>query len=303
MADVKISGLPASTIPLAGTEVLPIVQGGVTKKVAVSDLTAGRSVSMASLGVGTATPALLADVVFSSAGDGIRVLNTLATGFADIRVGNDSNANLGILRVGGSTIGNIYQNTITLLTAGGYNIQIAPQGVLTMAFDPSANATLTSGNLVIGTSGKGIDFSATAGTGTSELLADYEEGTWTMGLSFGGGTTGITYTVNTGRYIKIGKSVTVTGFLLLSSKGSSAGAAQITGLPYTIGAGNPSQSVAATRFGNSTFVGQYFFAGSIGTTTLDAGVDNGVTGTPANLLDTNFANNSLIQISYTYFVD
>jgi hypothetical protein len=48
MADVKISGLPASTTPLAGTEVLPIVQSSTTKKVAVSDLTAGRSVSATS---------------------------------------------------------------------------------------------------------------------------------------------------------------------------------------------------------------------------------------------------------------
>jgi hypothetical protein len=55
MADVKISALPASTTPLAGTEVLPIVQSGVTKKVAVSDLTAGRAVSAASLAL-TTTP-------------------------------------------------------------------------------------------------------------------------------------------------------------------------------------------------------------------------------------------------------
>ena len=45
MADVKISGLPASTTPLAGTEVLPIVQGGQTRQVSVANLTAGRSVS------------------------------------------------------------------------------------------------------------------------------------------------------------------------------------------------------------------------------------------------------------------
>lgn len=45
MADVKISALPASTTPLAGTEVLPIVQGGTTKQVSVANLTAGRAVS------------------------------------------------------------------------------------------------------------------------------------------------------------------------------------------------------------------------------------------------------------------
>jgi hypothetical protein len=43
MADTKISALPASTTPLAGTEVLPIVQSSATKQVSVANLTAGRS--------------------------------------------------------------------------------------------------------------------------------------------------------------------------------------------------------------------------------------------------------------------
>jgi hypothetical protein len=174
-----------------------------------------------------------------------------------------------------------------------------------LRIDSTGDVTLSTGNLIQGTAAKGINFTAnTPAAGmTSELLNWYEEGTWTMGLSFGGGTTGITYTVNTGRYIRIGKSVTVTGFLLLSSKGSSTGAAVLTGLPFTIGAGNPSQSVAAIRIANTTFIGQYQAVSSIGTTNIDLGVDNGATGTPGNLVDTNFANNSLIQLSYTYFVD
>lgn len=45
MADKKISQLPAATTPLAGTEVLPIVQGGTTDQVSVANLTAGRAVS------------------------------------------------------------------------------------------------------------------------------------------------------------------------------------------------------------------------------------------------------------------
>jgi hypothetical protein len=49
MADVKISALPAASTPLAGTEVLPIVQGGITEKVSVANLTAGRDVSVNSL--------------------------------------------------------------------------------------------------------------------------------------------------------------------------------------------------------------------------------------------------------------
>jgi hypothetical protein len=49
MADKKISALTGAATPLAGTEVLPIVQSGSTVKVSVANLTAGRSVVAASL--------------------------------------------------------------------------------------------------------------------------------------------------------------------------------------------------------------------------------------------------------------
>ena len=97
----------------------------------------------------------------------------------------------------------------------------------------SGDVTLSTGNLVIGTSGKGIDFSATAGTGTSELLADYEEGTWTPTPKFGGGNTGMTYT-SSGYYTKVGNSVTVWGTFSISANGSSTGNMTIEGLPYSI---------------------------------------------------------------------
>lgn len=58
MADLKISQLTSATTPLAGTEVVPLVQSGSTKKVAVSNLTAGRAVSGASFAVtGSSVPA------------------------------------------------------------------------------------------------------------------------------------------------------------------------------------------------------------------------------------------------------
>lgn len=62
MADKKISALTAASTPLAGTEVLPIVQGGATVKVAVSDLTAGRAVSATALTMttGNLTPSTAA---------------------------------------------------------------------------------------------------------------------------------------------------------------------------------------------------------------------------------------------------
>lgn len=65
MADTKISALPASTTPLAGTEVLPIVQSGVTRQVSVADLTAGRSMSAAELTLSTG------NLIIGTAGKGI----------------------------------------------------------------------------------------------------------------------------------------------------------------------------------------------------------------------------------------
>ena len=79
-----------------------------------------------------------------------------------------------------------------------------------LGFDTSGNGTLYAGNLVIGTSGKGIDFSATPGTGTSELFDDYEEGTWTPTITNVTGTYTST-TVNYAQYTKIGE--VVYGFL------------------------------------------------------------------------------------------
>lgn len=38
MSDVKISGLPAITLPVSGVDVLPLVQGGVTKKLSIGEL-------------------------------------------------------------------------------------------------------------------------------------------------------------------------------------------------------------------------------------------------------------------------
>jgi hypothetical protein len=54
MADLKISALPASTTPLAGTEVLPIVQSSATRQVSVANLTAGRTQTSNGIVQGTA---------------------------------------------------------------------------------------------------------------------------------------------------------------------------------------------------------------------------------------------------------
>ena len=136
MADTKISALTASTTPLAGTEVLPIVQSGVTKQVSVANLTAGRAIS-------------------------------------------------------------------------------------------ATQMTLTTGNLIVA-NGQGVDFSATPGTGTSEVLSDYEEGTWTPTDA---SSAGLTFTAASGRYVKIGRYVFCAGSITYPVTASAAEAIW-GGLPF-----------------------------------------------------------------------
>jgi len=126
--------------------------------------------------------------------------------------------------------------------------------------------TYQTGNVVIGTAGKGIDFSATADTTqgesspgasmTSELLDDYEEGSWTPGLgdnSSGDGESQA-YTSRMGTYTKIGRLVFVSCYMRPSSLGNLTGSqtARIYGLPFNVGAdsthGRPAVAVSGGSF-------------------------------------------------------
>ena len=96
-----------------------------------------------------------------------------------------------------------------------------------LRFEPfEKNVVVSNGNLVIETSGQGIDFSATAGTGTSELLDDYEEGTWTPEVTTGTVT-------GSGNYTKIGDLVTVRGVLTSFSDRTTAANIIVGGLPFS----------------------------------------------------------------------
>lgn len=167
MADTKISALPASTTPLAGTEVLPIVQSSATKQVSVANLTAGRAISVTQL-------------------------------------------------------------------------------------------TLTTGNVIVA-SGQGIDFSATSsgsGTMTSELLADYEEGTWTPEFAPSGGSfAAITQDSYIGTYTKIGRVVYITGACRTDNLDvtGATGYITITGLPFTVGGYGAASIIRAELFATEPY--------------------------------------------------
>ena len=93
------------------------------------------------------------------------------------------------------------------------------------------DVTVSTGNLVIGTSGRGIDFSAASGSASgsnNSLLDDYEEGTWTPTFDGNAGTN----TSGNCTYIKIG-NVVHCFFRATHPTTSSPSYATITGLPFT----------------------------------------------------------------------
>ena len=102
---------------------------------------------------------------------------------------------------------------------------------------PKSGGTMTD-NLAF-VDGKGIDFSATSGSGTSEVLSDYEEGVWTPSLtSAGGNFTTIAYGDQSGKYTKIGRMVKIRGNLYTTgpiTAGSASGQVYIAGIPFTAG--------------------------------------------------------------------
>lgn len=109
-------------------------------------------------------------------------------------------------------------------------------------FDGTSDVTLAKLNTSTHTltwvvSGGQLEFPASQNASTdSNTLDDYEEGTFTPGLAFGGASVGMTYSSQVGTYVKIGKSVICQMFITLSAKGSSVGALTMTGLPFTSGA-------------------------------------------------------------------
>lgn len=126
-------------------------------------------------------------------------------------------------------------------------------------------------------------------------LAGYQEGAWTPGITFGGAAVGVTYGAsNGGRFTRVGRLCVATFLLQLSSKGSSTGAAQITGLPF---AAIASPVLASLAVGWAASI-----AGVSGT--LQGSLANGGTGVTlyassggasSPLSSSNFTNSSQIQ--------
>ena len=118
--------------------------------------------------------------------------------------------------------------------AGESSIECVPNGEVSLHHNNNKSLETTSdggvkaqGNYIVGTSGRGIQFNA-SDSGSSEILDDYEEGTWTAALS-----DGETCTSSSTRYTKIGCLVTVYAYITnFSDFNGNNNNFKITGLPF-----------------------------------------------------------------------
>jgi hypothetical protein len=293
MADKKISQLTGATAPLAGTEVLPIVQSGSTVKVSIDDVTKGRTVNassfdtdVAAAGVTLSGTTLAADgtntnidISVTPKGSGRLITTGLGTNGA-ANLGNSGNnlASGGYThRISGKSISPdgvsfLSSYGAVVFNAGSDYTGDARRYLMTNALnqkefaiirsvdattDPSlgntgsvssgtadfivsndGNVKIGSGNVVISTAAKGIDFSANTGAAgeTGALLNWYEEGLWTPVLTFDTpGDLAITYGAQVGTYTRIGRAVTIAFRITTTafSYSTASGNLLVTGLPFT----------------------------------------------------------------------
>jgi hypothetical protein len=243
---------------------LPIVQTGTTVKASIANVQA------APVSAGTANA-----IQFLNASKAPTTSSNLLFDGAVVAVGGTSSAWSGVGNVvqltgtalwGSGAVGHVSLNTFfdganyKYLTTdfvtdyyqfgGSHVFRFAPSGTAgtNVAFT-TAFSTTSAGNIAF-PNGQGIDFSATPGTGTSELLADYEEGTWTPSITGSTSNSGQAYTLQEGRYTKIGRQVNVQFYIALSTEGTFTGSfLQLSGLPFTIAATPLAVSGGMLQFG------------------------------------------------------
>ena len=133
----------------------------------------------------------------------------------------------------------------------------------------------------------------------------YTTGSWTPTLSFGGASVGITYSVQDGRYTRIGNLVFCYFDMQLSSKGSSTGMALINGLPFTALNTLPVYSGLGTlAYATVALDATYTFMniGVLVNSTTAGIAEYTPSGSSMYIVDTNFNNTSLIRATFLYFI-
>jgi hypothetical protein len=172
-------------------------------------------------------------------------------------------------------------------------------GALNTRFNLSGSLVLKGG--ATGATGTGIAFPSTqSASSDANTLDDYEEGTWTPTLTFGGGSVSMAYTIREAFYTKIGNTVTVQYCIFLSNRGTSTGSAVISGLPFTT-ANNANRRISAYQFNDRITPNQILT--NTNATTFDLETIPANNGASAAILtQADFSSTTYISGTFTYLI-
>lgn len=175
MADLKISQLPAATVPLAGSEVLPIVQSGATKQVSVDNLTTGKAVSATSLTATTVTATTVNGTTFDTniAAAGVTLAGTTLA--AD---GTDTNISITLTPKGSGVV-----TTAASYSDSAGKLRAIPQSGSAKTTSYTLAVTDIGEFIEIGTSGSIVVPNAVFSTGDAVVLFNNTSGDITITLS------------------------------------------------------------------------------------------------------------------------
>lgn len=134
----------------------------------------------------------------------------------------------------------------------------------------------------------------------ANTLDDYEEGTFTPTITFGGSAVGVTYGIQAGFYTKIGNRVIFSFYVVLTSKGSSTGAVALNGLPFTSANVSNQYSCTSQYCGTVTNNGIIQCYVAPNTTQILMEQMTPATGVSATITNTNVANTSNFMFTSSY---
>ena len=171
MADLKISALPAATTPLAGTEVLPIVQSGNTVQVSVNNLTAGKAVSASTVTATTVTATTFAGNLDTN----VAAAKLTVSGTSVVASGTDTNISLTLTPKGSGVV-----TTAASYSDAAGKLRAIPQSGAAKVASYTLAVTDVGEFIEVGTSGAIVSPDATFSAGDAVVIFNNTSGSITI---------------------------------------------------------------------------------------------------------------------------
>jgi hypothetical protein len=174
MADLKISQLPAATTPLAGSEVLPIVQSGTTKQVSIDNLTAGKAVSASTVSATTVT----ATTFQGNLDTNVAAAKLTVSGTSVVASGTDTNISLTLTPKGSGVV-----TTAASYSDAAGKLRAIPQSGAAKTTSYTLAVTDVGEFIEVGTSGAIVIPDATFSAGDAVVIFNNTSGSITITCS------------------------------------------------------------------------------------------------------------------------